>query len=105
MQRTGGDGTLWFAGRCAPAADRPYVIPHLSTHELSPSDRQQIERLVAQQRPGAGGKINWMQAQRADVVIVSTGMLRGPRSGGGYPFRATKRDAQWGVEEVDQWRA
>jgi hypothetical protein len=26
MQRTGDDGTLTFASRCAPAADRPYVM-------------------------------------------------------------------------------
>ena len=27
MQRTGGSGILSFVGRCAPAADRPYVMP------------------------------------------------------------------------------
>ena len=31
MQRTGGDGNLFFAAGCAPAADRPHVIPPMHT--------------------------------------------------------------------------
>lgn len=40
MQRTGEDGMLYFAGRCAPAADWPYVMCPLDAEpEPNPSEQ------------------------------------------------------------------
>ena len=87
----------------AAAGERPDVIPHMRD-ALPMTDREALERLVAQ-RPGVEGKIVALRVEQPGVVVIHTGILRGPRRGGGRVLRATKRDGQWTLEEVDRWRA
>jgi hypothetical protein len=71
---------------------------------LSKTDREELERLVAQ-RPGNEGKVVSMRAEARGIVRIMTGVRSSPRSGIGRVLRATKSGDGWRIEEVGGWRS
>jgi hypothetical protein len=86
-----------------PATELSPLLPHLKP-QLSIADREEIERLVARQR-GVNANIVAMRVEQPDVVTLHTGILSGPRSGGGRVLRATKSNGAWSIVVVDHWKA